>query len=80
MEIQLFVENIFLRLLESNNAPNYEHKKFALSVLQKIFENGRCILELFVNFDCQLGDYSLIENIVNLLAKIVQGKYSKVDY
>jgi len=68
-EIAVFIENIFLKLLESNNS-NFDHRLFTLHVFNKMFKIPRVILELYVNYDCQLKEKCMVETIINLLAKI----------
>ncbi len=53
--IALFLENIFLKLLESNNS-SFHHRKYALHAFHRIFQITRASLELYVNYDCSFDE------------------------
>lgn len=38
------------------------------------------LLEFFVNYDCDIGYFNVVEKIVEMLGKISQGKYLKTEY
>ncbi|KRX10951.1 Sec7 domain [Pseudocohnilembus persalinus] len=78
-EVAVFVQDIFLNILDSNNS-NFNHRMFTISAFHKIFKVPRTILELFVNYDCALGDIGLVENIITMLTRVGQGKYLKQEY
>ena len=50
-EIVVFLEQIFLKILDSGNS-NYHHKYLILTVFDKISQNTKHQLELFINYDC----------------------------
>ena len=50
-EIVVFIEQIFLRILDSGNSI-YHHKYLILSVFDKLSQNTKHLLELFINYDC----------------------------
>ena len=52
-EIAVFVEQIFLKILESHHS-QYYHKDLVLQVFYKMMQSPRISLELFVNYDCDL--------------------------
>jgi Sec7-like guanine-nucleotide exchange factor len=59
-EISSFIENIFFRLLESSNA-NFSQRFYTIKVFINIFNIPRVVFEFFVNYDCALGEISLVE-------------------
>ncbi|KAJ1434054.1 hypothetical protein B484DRAFT_477107 [Ochromonadaceae sp. CCMP2298] len=70
-EVEVFVSNIFLRMLESENS-TYEHKHRVLQVFQSICKDPKSLVELFMNYDCDLDAINLFSRIVNGLAKIAK--------
>lgn len=68
-EIAVFVENIFIRILESTNS-NFANRIYCLRVFRKLFTMPRAVMELFVNYDCSMNQTSILENLVGLLTKI----------
>ena len=78
-EIGIFIEEIFLRILDSGNS-SYQHKFLILQVFNKISYYPKCILELFVNYDCDVERKNIFERIIACLGKIAQGKYAKSEH
>lgn len=50
-EIVVFIEQIFLKILDSGNS-NYHHKYLILNVFDKLSQNTKHLLEIFINYDC----------------------------
>ena len=78
-EIAVFIENIFLKMLESNNS-SFNHRLLALQVFYKMTLRARTMLEFYVNYDCKMDSTNVVEKMVDLLCKIVQGKYLRPEY
>ncbi|KAL4477738.1 hypothetical protein ABPG72_018912 [Tetrahymena utriculariae] len=78
-ELEMFTKEILLKMLESSNTI-YHHRFYVLQVFSLIFKLPRVILEMFANYDCQLNSKNIAQNIVEQLAKISQGKYSKAEF
>ena len=78
-EIGVFLEQIFLRILESENS-NYHHKLLVLQVIYRLTQNPRHTLELFSNYDCDLDERDIVAKILDVLAKVAQGKYTKSEH
>lgn len=82
-QIEVFINTIFLRLLESTNT-TFEHKLGVLQVFYKICQDENAVVEIFLNYDAHytgqtaIGDGSLMEglfeSIVLALEKVAQGK------
>lgn len=62
-EISVFIENIFIRILESTNS-NASLRIFSLKVFNKIFKMPRAVIEMFVNYDCSMNSTNIIEHLV----------------
>jgi len=78
-EIGIFIEEIFLKILDSGNS-SYQHKFLILQVFNKIAQNPRFILEIFVNYDCDIETRNIFERIIDCLGKISKGKYTKTEH
>lgn len=52
--IRVFIESIFLKLLDSSNS-SFQHKALILGVFDRIARNTQLLLEIFVNYDCDLA-------------------------
>jgi len=77
--IKVFLETIFLKLLESSNT-SYHHKHLILSVFDKISQNTMMLLEIFINYDCDVGQLDISKQIVESLSKIANGKLAKTEH
>lgn len=78
-EIVVFLDQIFVKFLESGNS-SYTHRLLVLEVFNRIFKNPRNILELYVNYDCDVDSVNIFEKIVEVLTRIAQGKYLKSEF
>jgi len=78
-EIGLFIEQIFLRILESGNS-SFNHKSRVLQVFYKLCTDAATALELFLNFDCDVDEKNIFERMIDCLSKIAQGKYTSVEH
>ena len=71
-EIGLFLEQVFLKILNSENA-SYHHKILVLEVLNRITQNCVTTIELFINYDCDVDSTDIFARIIESLARIAQG-------
>jgi len=78
-EIAVFIEDIFLRMLESGNS-SFNHRLLALQVFNKICSEEKSLLEFYVNYDCNMNSTNLVEKVIEILCKIAQGKYARIEY
>ena len=78
-EILVLIEQIFLKVLNSGNS-NYHHKYLILRVFDKIAKNTKHLLEIFVNYDCDIESKDILERMIETLSKIAQGKFSKTEH
>lgn len=70
-ELEVFVTGIFLRILESENS-TYEHKLRVLEVFHNICKDPAALVELFINYDCDLEAIDLFRRIVDGFAKVAK--------
>lgn len=50
-EIAIFIKEIFLKLLNSNNS-SHPHREMSLKILKKILQTKNNLLEFYINYDC----------------------------
>lgn len=77
--ILVFIETIFLKLLDSSNS-SFHHKELILNVFDKISQNTMMMLEIFVNYDCDIAQKDITKHIVESLAKIANGKFKQTEH
>lgn len=77
--IRVFIETIFLKLLDSGNS-SYQHKNAILAVFDKISRNSGMLLEIFVNYDCDITQKDLTERIVESICKIANNHFAKTEH
>jgi len=75
----VFLETIFLQLLDSSNT-SYHHKHLILSVFDKLSQNTMMLLEIFINFDCDVSQQDISKQIVESLSKIANGKLARNEH
>lgn len=46
----------------------------------KMVEKKKIALEFYINFDCSMDHVCLLEKIINLLATIIDGMYTKPEF
>ncbi len=74
-EIEVFVEEVFLALLDSPTS-SFDLRLMLLQVIEALARDGTAFIELFANFDCVDGRQDLVEKVANTLAAIAQGRAS----
>ncbi len=70
-ELEVFMTNIFFRLLESENT-TFDHKVRVLEVFHTICQDPSALVELFINYDCDFEAIDLFRRIVDAFAKITK--------
>ena len=72
-EIEVFLANIFLRVLDSPNS-SYEQKCLVLESLSTLTSDPSTLSQIFLSYDCSLlASNDLFKNIVHSLAKVAKG-------
>ena len=70
-ELEVFVAKIFIRILESENA-SFEHKMSVLEVFHIICTEPSAMVEIFINYDCDMEAIDLFRRIVDGFSKITK--------
>lgn len=72
-EIGVFFPMIVLRVLENVAQPNFQQKMVVLRFLEKLCINSQILVDIFVNYDCDVDSSNIFERLVNGLLKTAQG-------
>ncbi|XP_076264030.1 ADP ribosylation factor guanine nucleotide exchange factor Sec71 [Rhynchophorus ferrugineus] len=76
MQIEVFFKEIFLNILETSNS-SFEHKWMVIQALTKICSDAQSVVDIYVNYDCDLAAANLFERLVSDLFKVAQGRHSQ---
>ena len=68
-EIEVFISDIFLRILESPNSSD-DHKQVVMQTFKHISKDAEILGNLFVNYDCDWNSSDIFSRIVDDLAKV----------
>ncbi|KAJ3679015.1 hypothetical protein LUZ60_017026 [Juncus effusus] len=72
-EIGIFFPMLVLRVLENVAQPSFLQKMTVLTLLEKICNDSQAIIDIFVNYDCDVDAPNIFERIVNGLVKTALG-------
>ncbi|OJJ47060.1 hypothetical protein ASPZODRAFT_141825 [Penicilliopsis zonata CBS 506.65] len=72
-ELEVFMKEIYLAVLEKRNAPAFQ-KIYFMEVLERLSEDPRALVELYLNYDC---DRTALENIFQHIIEQLS-RYSSV--
>ncbi|KAF8409876.1 hypothetical protein HHK36_002394 [Tetracentron sinense] len=72
-EIGIFFPMLVLRVLENVLQPSYLQKMTVLNLLEKISQDSQIIIDIFVNYDCDVDAPNIFERTVNGLLKTALG-------
>ena len=78
-QIEIFMTKVLIKILESEIF-DYEYKKAILDVLMVLVEDAEFIVEIYVNYDCDVNSNAVFSILINLLTKIINGLYKKSKY
>ena len=73
MQIEVFFKEIFLYILETGSS-SFEHKWMVIQALTRICADAQCVVDIYVNYDCDLALANIFERLVSDLSKIAQGR------
>lgn len=76
-EIEVFLSNIFLKVLESRNS-SFEQKALVLESLRALCSDPALLTQIFLNYDCDMDAKNLYKEIVHKLTKL-SGKFSALQ-
>ena len=68
-EIQVFMSNIFLRVLDSENS-SFPQKALVLESLRSLCNDPLLLTQIFLNYDCDFDSMNLYKDIVFHLTKL----------
>lgn len=72
-EIGVFFPMIVLRVLENVSQPNFQQKMIVLRFLEKLCIDSQILVDIFLNYDCDVNSSNIFERMVNGLLKTAQG-------
>ncbi|XP_075519219.1 LOW QUALITY PROTEIN: brefeldin A-inhibited guanine nucleotide-exchange protein 2-like [Primulina tabacum] len=72
-EIGVFFPMIVLRVLENVAQPNFQQKMTVLRFLEKLCADSQILIDIFLNYDCDVNASNIFERMVNGLLKTAQG-------
>ena len=78
-QIEIFMTKVLIKILESEIF-DYEYKKAILDVLMILVQDAGFIVEIYVNYDCDVNSNAVFSILINLLTKIINGLYKKSKY
>ncbi|KAI9739267.1 MAG: guanine nucleotide exchange protein for ADP-robosylation factor [Cirrosporium novae-zelandiae] len=58
-ELEVFLKEIYLSILERRNAPSFQ-KQYFMTILQRLSGDPRALVEIYLNYDC---DRTALDNI-----------------
>lgn len=67
-EIGIFFPMLILRVLENVLQPSFLQKMTILSLLEKISQDSQLIVDIFVNYDCDVDAPNIFERYVGGLS------------
>ena len=70
----MFFREIFLNILE-NPGSTFDHHWLVMQALTRICADAQSVVDLYVNYDCDLSAANIFERLVNVLSKIAQGRH-----
>lgn len=73
MQIEVFFKEIFMNILETSSS-TFEHKWMVIQALTRICGDAQSVVDIYVNYDCDLSAANLFQRLVNDLSKIAQGR------
>jgi len=68
-EIGMFFPMLILRVLENVLQPSFLQKMTVLNFLEKICKEPQVIIDIFVNFDCDVDAPNIFERYVIILSR-----------
>ncbi len=72
-QIEIFFKEIGLNILESTTS-SFEQKWLVIEAISKICNDAQMVVDIYVNYDCDLSAANIFEKLVDVLSKIAQGR------
>lgn len=68
-EIPVFWDEIYFPVAEMKTSTPHQ-KRYLLSIIEKLCNDSRCIIEFYLNYDCDSSMSSICEKIIDYLTKL----------
>lgn len=78
-QIEIFINKVLVSILESENL-GYAYKEVVLDGLIQLANDCEFLVEIYVNFDCDINYKAIFYELINLITKIINGMYKKPKY
>ena len=78
-QIEIYFMKVFITFLESENI-EFDFKDAVIENLIKLTKSSQFLIEIYINYDCDINCTALFCVLINLLTKIMNGLYKKVKY
>eukprot|EP01064_Diplonema_japonicum_P000378 TRINITY_DN10266_c1_g1_i4.p1 TRINITY_DN10266_c1_g1~~TRINITY_DN10266_c1_g1_i4.p1 ORF type:complete len:1558 (+),score=371.12 TRINITY_DN10266_c1_g1_i4:1083-5756(+) len=78
-EIGMLLCNIVLKVLESNHA-SYDQRILVLGTLTKVVQTPQILVDIFVNYDCDVNEENVFEKMINCFSRFVMAPHVEVDW
>ena len=72
-QIEVFFREIVIFLLETSTS-SFDHKWLVIQALTHVCANAQCVVDLYINYDCDLQSTNIFARLVNVLSKKAQGR------
>lgn len=69
MEIPVFWEQIYMPVAEMKTSTPHQ-KRYLISIIERLCSDSRCLIEFYLNYDCDSDQPNICEKIVDLLTKL----------
>ncbi|KAI0985612.1 hypothetical protein GJ496_002658 [Pomphorhynchus laevis] len=73
LHIEVVFKEILFPILDSPNS-SFQHKLIVLRALMAICSDRQIILDIYINYDCNLRSFNVLEQLVHELSRIAQGR------
>ena len=78
-QIEIFMMKVLIKFLESEIF-DFEYKKTILDALLLLVDDVEFLVEIYINYDCDVNCNAVFSVLINLLTKIINGLYKKSKY
>lgn len=69
-EIELFLKEIYLAILERKNAPSFQ-KLYVMKILKRLSIDPRALVEMYLNYDCESSALdNMFQRMIEHLSKM----------
>eukprot|EP01059_Diplonema_ambulator_P001787 TRINITY_DN11512_c2_g1_i1.p1 TRINITY_DN11512_c2_g1~~TRINITY_DN11512_c2_g1_i1.p1 ORF type:complete len:1829 (+),score=573.22 TRINITY_DN11512_c2_g1_i1:44-5488(+) len=78
-EIAAMFTGVVLKVLESNHA-SYDQRMLILNMITKMAQTPQILVDIFVNYDCDINEENVFEKIMNCLSKFIMATHVDLDW